>query len=268
MAKFCNQCGKPLQEGEVCSCQNPEAVQKAEQQVPVKDVASESAATTVNYTAEQVTKQMQGTAQAVAVQGANVFKKMIDIFKSPISTVKQIADAQDKAAAFSMVITNVLVLSIVTLIACVSANSKLDGWFEIPVAKMVLTVLLTSVGVDFALAACLWLTTKFFFKEEISFIKMLSVTGAKLLIDSVFIVVGSILTIVSAEMGMLIFGLGSLFTMVLFIQSYAEVSTLSKDKKFYAMTVALAIFAVIAVVFISVCLNDAMDNLKSIMNIL
>lgn len=265
MAKFCNQCGKPLQEGEVCSCQNPEVAQNSE---PVNAAATENAATTVNYTAEQVTRQMQETAQAVAVQGANVFKKMIDIFKSPISTVKQIADAQDKAAAFSMVITNVLVLSIITLIACVSANSKLDGWFEIPVAKMVLTVLLTSAGVDFALAACLWLTTKFFFKEEVSFIKMLSVTGAKLLIDSVFIVVGSILAIVSAEIGMMIFVLGSLFTMVLFIQSYAEVSSLSKDKKFYAMTVALAIFAVVVVVFVSLCLKDAMDNLKSITDML
>lgn len=245
MAKFCSQCGKPLQEGEVCSCQK-----------------------TANDTAEQVTKQMQEAAQVVVVQGANVFKKMVDIFKSPIRTVKQIADAQDKAAAFSMVITNVLVLSIITLIACVSANSKLDGWFEIPVAKMVLTVLLTATGVDFALAACLWLTTKYFFREDVSFIKMLSVTGAKLLIDSVFIVAGSILAIVSVQIGMVIFGLGSLFTMLLFIQSYTEVSTLDKDKKFYALTVALAIFAVIVVFLVSQCLGDALDNLKSITNIL
>ncbi len=44
----------------------------------------------------------------MVTQGVNVFKKMIDIFKNPIGAVKQIAMAEDKVSAFSMVITNVL----------------------------------------------------------------------------------------------------------------------------------------------------------------
>lgn len=258
MAKFCNQCGKPLEEGEVCSCQS----QTAAQPQPVPTPAS------TNVSAEQVTKQVQGAAQAVATQGANVFKKMIDIFKNPIGAVKQIAATEDKVSAFSMVITNVLTLSIITLIVCLAFNSEAGGLIKLPVAKMVLTVLFTAAAADFALAACLWVATKFFFKEDVSYIKILSVTGAKLLIDSVFVILGSILTIVSAKIGIFIYAVGSIFTTVLFVQSYAEVSTLDKDKKFYAMTIAMTLFIILVVVFTSLCLKDTMDSIKSISNLL
>lgn len=48
MAKFCNQCGKLLVEGEVCSCQSQTTAQPIPNTVPV------------NNSAEQVTKQVQG----------------------------------------------------------------------------------------------------------------------------------------------------------------------------------------------------------------
>lgn len=271
MASFCNQCGKPLQEGEICTCQQqaanpaPNAVPQFQQapvqnqmgNIPFQAAPQQGAAFAAN--SGQMANQWIGSSK-------NVFTNIVDLFKDPIGTVKRIADENKLMPPMIMVIINIVVIYLVSVISMVTVRIKLGDyaeWISIPYVRIVLTTTILAAIYDFALAGALFLSTKVFFKEETTFPKMLSIVGSKVILDSIFIIIGAIFMILNRTLGMLIIAVGMMFTTIIFIMSFQKISVLTDAKKFYALFIGMVMQTIVMVIIYYMIANSIVSSLTS-----
>ena len=240
MASFCSQCGRPLQEGEVCNCQQQNTINPVPDQMP-------------NQMPNQMSNQMPNTmpvygtpnGQAmnqVLNEGKNIFQNILGLFKDPAGTIKRIADENKMMTPLIMVITNIVVTFLLSIMCMIVVRVKLGDYADyisIPYVRIVLVLTLLSAIFDFALAGLMLLSSKVFFKDDFSFAKALTVTGAKVILSSIFAVCAVIFTIIAPTLGMIINLVGMLFTSLVFILGYMKISVLSDTKKFYSLFVTI-----------------------------
>ena len=279
MAKFCIHCGKPLEEGEVCSCQQAAAENAAPQpeatanQTPVEDNQVE---TPVTPTAQQ-TVNTAGTAYNTAGSTQNntqsnefveklklVFTKFADYFKSPTGTVKEFAAKNDSTYGIVMICTNLIVLFLLSLILI---NSGADALREIPFigvfggllsdSAFSIALLITAVfaALYFAMAGMLVLTTKSMFKGTMKFSQAVSIVGVNAFINAVVLIVAIILMLISPTLGVIVLYLGITYSSLMEYVSYIEMADISSDKKAYALLITF--IGVILAVFLASTLMGA-----------
>jgi hypothetical protein len=277
MANFCSQCGRPLQEGEICTCQQQnvnQAQPNQEQAYQAQPNQAQAYQAQPNqgqaYQAQpnqeqayqgqpnqgQPYPQFQNNMGNVPFQGKtngingnqiadmakSIGKEIGNIFKDPIGTTEKIAEKNDMTLPLTMVILNIAVIFLISVISMIVVRVKLGdyaSWFSIPYVKIVLVVTILSAIFDFALAGLTLLSTKVFFKDDMSFAKALSLVATKVLIDTVVILAALILTVLSPAVGVSVLGLGMFFTSLMFITSYQQVCKLPTTKKFYSLFVTL-----------------------------
>ena len=81
MAKFCTKCGKPLEEGEVCSCTQAAPQQQAAPQMQA--APQQQAPQQQGYVSNE--QQFQQTQQAVAGFLTRMFGAFINVIKHPVT---------------------------------------------------------------------------------------------------------------------------------------------------------------------------------------
>lgn len=273
MAKFCIHCGKPLEEGEVCSCQQATAENAAPQpdatdnQTPVEEVKAETPVTptpqqttSTNGTTNNTTENTSNTAKSneFVEKLKLVFTKFADYFKSPTGTVKEFAAKNDSMYGILMICTNLIVLFLLSLILINSGASALrsipligslgillsDSAFSI---ALMITVIFAAYY--FAMAGMLVLTTKSMFKGNMKFSQTVSIVGVNAFINAVILIVAIILMLISPTLGLIVLYLGILYSSLMEYVSYIEMTDISSDKKAYALLISLV--GVILAVFLA-----------------
>ncbi len=246
MAKFCIYCGKPLEEGEVCSCQ----------QAAAKDTAAESASensTTQAAGTEGTSNNTTGTASNNAGSNAFVeklklvFTKFADYFKSPTGTAKEFAAKNDSTYGILMICTNLIVLFLLLLLLINKVSDALDstlgGRFRMLLGDSSFSIALMFTVIFaayyFAMAGMLVLTTTAMFKGSMKFSQAVSIVGVNAFINAVIIIVAVILMFVSPTLGLIVLYVGLLYSTLMEYVSYIEMADISSDKKAYALLISL-----------------------------
>lgn len=255
MAKFCIHCGKPLEEGEVCTC--PEAVaenattqtEANENQTPVEEVTAETPATPT----PQPTNNTEGTTNASSNEFVEklklVFSKFVDYFKSPVSTAKEFAAKNDKIYGILMICMNLIVVFLLTLLLVGTGADALRsipllgymlGNSTFPIALMFTVVFATSY---FVKAGMFVLTTKSMFKGTMTFNCSVSIVGVTAFINAVVTFVSIILMFISPALGLIVLALGMIYSSLIEYVSYVEMADISSDKKVFALLIsAIGVF--------------------------
>lgn len=277
MAKFCIHCGKPLEEGEVCSCQqnNAESTtpqpESTENQTPVEEVSTE---TPVNPTPQQAASTESAdnnttnntTGNATGNASSNefveklklIFTKFTDYFKSPTGTVKEFAAKNDSLYGILMICTNLIVLFLLMLILINASSSALSiipvmgflgGFLSNSAFSIALMFTAIFAAYYFAMAGMLVLTTKSMFKGTMTFRQSVSIVGVNAFINAVVLIVAVILMLISPTLGAIALYLGFLYSSLMEYVSYIEMADISSDKKAYALLISL--IGVILAVFIA-----------------
>lgn len=205
-------------------------------------------------------------ANQVINSSKNIFREIGNLFKDPIGTTVRIADENKMTMPLIMVITNIVVIFLLAVICMLTVRIRLgeySSWLSIPYVKIVLVMTILSAIFDFALAGALMLSVKVFFKEETSFAKMLALVGTKVLLDSIFIIAGVILAMISAPLGTVVIGAGMVFTSLIFIMSFQKLSALSDTKKFYALFAAVIMQVVVMAIVYAVIARSVLGGLSS-----
>lgn len=318
MGKFCSQCGKPLQEGEVCECQQQNTqniVQSENVMQSTANIVEQTAGSYENGTNEafqnpnanmqqdafqnpnvnmqqntfqnsnangqqgpawnQNVNTQQGTtwtqnenfqkgAEMIKTEGMSVLNRTIRMFKKPIGEIKDMANSDNLMTGLSAVITNMVVILLLSIIAMITVHIKLgefSSFIKIPYVQIVFMAVVLSAIYDFGLAGSMFLTVKAFFKENTSFAKMLSIVGGKVLLDSVFIAAGCILAILNGSLGLFIIALGMIFSSIVLIIGFYEVSALGSEQKVFAYFIALIIFVIALSIIYYVIAQSAINDL-------
>lgn len=281
MAKFCIHCGKPLEDGEVCSCQqnNAESTtpqpEATENQTPVEEVSVEAP---VNPTPQQTvsTENAENNTANTTVGNATknttnstssnefveklklVFTKFTDYFKSPTGTVKEFAAKNDSLYGILMICTNLIVLFLLMLILINAGSSTLSnipligilgGFLSNSAFSIALMFTAIFAAYYFAMAGMLVLTTKSMFKGTMTFRQSVSIVGVNAFINAVVLIVAVILMLISPTLGVIALYLGFLYSSLMEYVSYIEMADISSDKKAYALLISL--IGVVLAVFIT-----------------
>lgn len=263
MAKFCIHCGKPLEEGEVCSCQQTTAEnatpppEATENQTPAQEVKVETPISPTPQQTTNTTDTTNNTANNTSnVANSNefveklklIFTKFTDYFKSPTGTVKEFVAKNDSLYGILMICTNLIVVFLLMLILINSATNTLNsipfiGMFGRLLGNSAFSIALMITVIFaayyFAFAGMLVLTTKSMFKGSMKFSQAVSIVGVNAFINAVVLIVAMILMLIIPTLGAIVLYLGIIYSTLMKYVSYIEMADISSDKKAYALLISL-----------------------------
>jgi len=279
MAKFCIHCGKPLEDGEVCNCQdnvttNPNAQNSNNETTnpntcnPESDINSVNAESSIasenNNSSSNKDKNQNSNSQSATNENANsnssdtkatfeagkanavfekfkfIFSKFTSFFKSPTGIAKEFADKKDSTYGILMICTNIIVTFLMFFILISTSATAL---YRIPILGSLISNSAFSVSLMFAL-----IFAAYYF----------ALAGLLVLTTSTFfkgsmkfsLVVSVILMMIIPLLGMLVLYVGMIYASLMFIISYIDLADISSDKKGYALLISF-VLTIVAVAIVA-----------------
>ena len=280
MAKFCTKCGRKLEEGEVCTCQQENNNYSEPQKVAANEVepqttdpqperwdggqqtANQTQNETVSQTSEK-TKEAEWISQKSTIvvnETKNVFAKIIPLLKHPVTETKKIADGKSSIPGIEFIAIKAAVVLIFTIIMLAKMDSALGGFVEIPTVTIIIMAILLTLGAD-----CLEALMLKVFSGVLNGVTeqsaMFSVVGTRALYETLIYIVAGIVCFISANFGIIIIALTSILLPIVEFGSYRVLVQTSEDRKVYAYFIAKVIMAVISYIVIYLCGKEVLSSI-------
>lgn len=280
MAKFCTKCGRKLEEGEVCTCQQENNNYSEPQKVAANEVepqttepqperwdggqqtANQTQNETVSQTSEK-TKEAEWISQKSTIvvnETKNVFAKIIPLLKHPVTETKKIADGKSSIPGIEFIAIKAAVVLIFTIIMLAKMDSALGGFVEIPTVTIIIMAILLTLGAD-----CLEALMLKVFSGVLNGVTeqsaMFSVVGTRALYETLIYIVAGIVCFISANFGIIIIALTSILLPIVEFGSYRVLVQTSEDRKVYAYFIAKVIMAVISYNVIYLCGKEVLSSI-------
>lgn len=259
MSKFCTKCGRPLQEGEVCTCQNEQVSQQ----------------TTQNGQAQF---QQPINQQQVPPSGFSLYiKRFWDVatktMKSPASMLRTFVKANDfklglgfigvNAAIFSLFIVilfgkvNSIILSLTNLFGRLSSMGLesamgMGSSLSFPLFKIFLVTFVLSFGGACVLAALLLFFTKVIFKFNADYKQMLCVASSKSLASIPFSLVACLFAFVMPTWSIFIVSFGALLGYFYVAAAIKGAGIVDEDKLTYILFLSFAAMVIVTAIVMQV----------------
>ncbi len=235
MAKFCTKCGKKLEEGKKCECEN-----KKEKGIEKQ----ENTSTTSNF-----------DIQSCFDSYVEILK---NIFTKPVDTIKKFATEDNFILGLIALFINSLVTgglvyfiakeSIGAITAGMGYSSLLFGIgaFEIPFLKVVLYGTVFMVVHFLMTALMLFVIVNSILKDNLTFKKATSLVGVCSIFTTVTTLVAILLTFVSMQLSIYFILIAVVIYSMHLYQGIIELTNIDKNKLAYVFTgtVAVSLFVV------------------------
>lgn len=221
MAKFCIKCGKPLEEGQTCSCMgaSQEVVQPTTVEQPINNAVDSQPVVNQQPINNTVTGQpVQNTTNINMEQTKNfmnnLFGLILNVFKQPYTAAVNYVRTNEMLSAIILFVLQGLLagITVVTLMnkAINEITNGLGGMvkntIDLNPVGTVLVVMIASVALSFAYAAILLLASMMF-KAQVNYSQCVRIMGVR----SVAMIGGTIVAII---IGLLSAGVGAVVALV------------------------------------------------------
>lgn len=253
MARFCTKCGKPLEEGEVCTCEQEAATQT--QQVPFQQAQQQAAP---QMTPEQLAQQQavaqqqqqfQQTQQAVAGVAKRVFGAILNVLRSPVVAGRQIILAGDVVVSLILIALQGIFTTIFGVVAakkvCGFIGGGMYSWFgeelKVPYVKIIFGTLIISILLSVVLAVLLWVAS-LIVKNGLNFQQALSAAAVRSSVTIITTILAIILFLINASIGILLFVTGTVWGFFIIISAVPAADDKTKDKLPLALIIVFFIF--------------------------
>lgn len=249
MAKFCVYCGRPLQEGEVCTCKDQAAQQATPPAAPVSDTTPSAA---------QSTPVTPGAAQIYIKHIWELIKKS---FQAPSSMLRSFAASGDNKTAFGLIGMRALAFALFMLVLCsrITASitavvgkiySGIQDYIQFPLAKVFFLSLIISFGVACLFAALLLLFNKYVGKAETTYNNMLCVSAGSGIAVIPFLLAGILLMFLNLNLGFCIAFFGPVLALIFAFAALPGASQIDSNKSIYVLFAATAILLIAVYIII------------------
>ncbi len=250
MSNFCNQCGRRLMDGEVCSCktvkQNPPPM--PQQQQPMYQSPPPS------Y--QQSPPPIRHSSPNSSGFFANLFGFIVELIKKPADSIKSIMNRQDTGLAWGLLGVNVIAIclsmfifinNIPNIFGPYAGFARYVGRDLVPYVKIFFFTAVVFVSLLVLLAATLLMFIRFKNKNY-NFTSALSVATASFIPYTISMIASSILMFLFEPIGMLVLALGGLVSGVILFMSYKYAYNDNDNKLIYTFalfSIAYCIFSFI-----------------------
>lgn len=236
---FCEYCGKKLEDGQVCDCQ--QAV-NARQGAPVTpNVAPQNAGNASQTDYVKVSKEAAQNAWAL----------LLRVLKSPASGSVDYVKEGDMVSAIIMIVVQAIAAALFTWfnVAKVSSAFGSLGSEYIPTGKILFVVLVCSLVASVALAGLVLAGAKIV-KAECDFGRALRVAGARSIITIPVVILAAIFTLVNASIASFLFGFSAVAGLIFIVSGIQAIPAMDKNKSIYVILgVALVELIVYGILF-------------------
>ena len=332
MAKFCTQCGRRLEEGEVCNCTQQEQSAAQKQSTTQNQSAAapgaagwqqsgdqhQSSAYTnyqggqqsqsagprqqsqwtnyQQYGQQQYNQGVGGNQQynqgmnsgqqyrqgmnngqqsqwagmnsqqmkqmgAQAMAGAqNMFREVLPILKRPVTETRRIAAGNSPLVGLELIGLKALVILIIVLIAASRISGAANGLIQMPYFKLVILVLLLTLGVD-ALEAVLLNVFAGMFKGSANINAMFCVVGSRALYDGIIAIVAGILAPFFLTGSVFVLVFGSLILPYVQYGAYRAVAQGDDDRRVYAFFLVKVISSLVLYIILYMMAADMLTSM-------
>lgn len=281
MAKFCKYCGRKLEEGEICVCQQKPAENAAafEQagagtasgQPGTADAQAQHGADPAGDSAqpggrgidsEWINKQKQ-----VFVSGTkSALGEILPILRQPVSRVREVSLTGDGRLGKEFIIGKAVIFMVVALAALMILSGRIDDMgyglveVEMPYLQVMLAVLVLTAGVDFVEAFILKAISGAF-GGVTSSNAMMNVVGARGIFDTLIMLVSVIVGLMAIEMAYLVLVVLISLSSIMELAIYqGTVVQMDENKKPYAFFLAKLCLMVIVFIVTYLLVRSAMDS--------
>lgn len=280
MAKFCNMCGKPLEEGEVCDCQNQVAeaapaadASQGEYTAPSQAVTQPQNQGQFNQGQQQFNQgQFNGGAQFNAGQfnqgpsQANAFvNKVIGIVKNPVEEIRNIAYSGNNTDSFILLGVGAVLYIIGLALAMLKLHLKLGDAakeMKLPYVKYVIMIAIMMVIVDIIAGVMMFVGTKVVDKTaNPSMVPVWAVVGLKSVYKGIGVVAGGIVTLLLPWPGISVMVAGAFVSFVLAANAYCVIMQLDQVRSTYIQMISAAVTVLIAMFCTYMVMETAKDDI-------
>lgn len=277
MAKFCNMCGKPLEDGEVCDCQNqaaePVQSEQGEYTAPSQAVTQPQNQGQFNQGQQQFNQgQFNSGAQFNAGQfnqgpsQANVLvNKVIGIVKNPVEEIRNIAYSGSNTDSFILLGVGAVLYIIGLALAMLKLHLKLGDTakeVKFPYVKYVIMITIMMVVVDIVAGVMLYVGTKVVDKTaNASMVPVWAVVGLKSVYKGIGIVAGGVVMLALPWPGFAIMLAGGFVSFVLAANAYCVIMQLDQVKSTYIQMISVAVTVLIALFCTYMVCETAKDDI-------
>ncbi|MCX4327613.1 MAG: hypothetical protein OSJ45_10005 [Lachnospiraceae bacterium] len=197
---------------------------------------------------------------------SQVLHWLIYLIKDPAGAIRQAAAVENMAQPLTLAGINVLSVFLASIICVVVMNVRYSfyfSWVHIPSAGIIIFSVLLATVFDFGFPGLLFVSTSIIFKEKTTFAKMLSLSGGKVIIDSVFILAGSVFMMLSNFFFLLFAIAGNIISFTALVTAYNKETKLPAAKKIYSFSGSLAIISIIMAIILKVVSPLFIGNIYS-----
>ena len=225
--KYCNNCGKQLEDNEVCTCQNTN-----EAQTGASEAAASQSGTFNAADLQQAAKDLFNKEQAT-VLSMNLFKYVLDFIKSPVACAENVVNEKNVILTGSLMAVNAVLAILVRILIRViymfkyDSSYKFTSYITLMVEKVVWWVVIPVV-----FAAVLMLIAKYIHKKEVDIKAAYCAFTVPGLFAVASLVISLLSTILSHEFFSVIFNAVSvaLTTLMYFLTIKSVLKLLPNDK--------------------------------------
>ncbi|MDD7402562.1 MAG: Yip1 family protein [bacterium] len=277
MAKFCSQCGRKLEDGEVCNCSTQPVQGQPVQGQPVQGQPVQGQPVQGQPVQNQfvqgqfvqgqfVNQQMNAGQASIDVKG--VVADMGDMLKQPVTKTAEFAK-EKKGMAYGAVFAgiNVFISTCIAIFSMIYLHAKVGDYAaylpDIPYVQFPIMILVFTAAGIALMTTCLFLFDNKVFHGDATFGSMLTVVGAKALLSTAFLILGAILGIISPVVGISVIVMGIVVSLGYMVVTYTQVSVLDANKKAFVAMIAIAIMTVINLLFVRIVMSVVMSSLSS-----
>ena len=177
--KYCTKCGKPLQDGEVCSCQTQNTTEQTAQAAQEQAAQAQAAAQATAGAAQQTAQPQAAKPIITKEQATEISKGMLayakEFVKNPVEASEAVVGEHSITTVAGLVVVNAALQLIYSLISIIVHTAK--GW-HYDIADWVMAIVrpvLWWVAIPAAFAGLIWVCAKYVEGTNVSFKKALSV---------------------------------------------------------------------------------------------
>lgn len=260
MARFCTRCGKPLEEGEVCSCTQEAAAPQQEAAAPQQQTAQAAAPQQTAQTAPQQQtaqpagyvpneQQFQQTQQAVTGFLSKMFGAFLNVIKHPVTAGRDMILAADWGVSIALIVLQGIFTAIFGAVAGKQAGTFLGAFSflgepKVPYAKIIFGTLAISIALSFVLALLLMLGNMII-KNTLGYKEMLGAVASRSCVIVITTIIAIIVFLINAQVGILFWSVGNIWGFFLILQSMPLANEKMRDKLPTVMILVYLVFMLI-----------------------
>ena len=237
MAKFCTKCGKPLVDGEPCSC----GLSNQNEQAAALENQSQAEQIYVNQSSGQANRQ----------SSSDYFKKLFQLFKNifryPATEGAKFVISEDRNSSFGLIGGQAVFSALFDIVMISKINSIfsvfniLGDGFKLSYVKVFLVTLIISFALSCGLAGILY-GISYLFKNKISYYASLCVVSARSVIIILVTIISIILSYINLSFGLSLFCLGNLAGIGYMAVLFPVTSQENKNKAALIVLISMVIF--------------------------